>query len=166
MKIILNGRNKSFLQIYLVYNGFLFETSRVIFFEKLEDFASLCIKTGGSYCITTFDVFKYLLLCFCLLFIYCRDCPNKKGYCRYTTNFPLGQPVMYPTIPYRSLIRFAHFTGSILRRFLHIICSASKMKIVKRCMKIVKRNSNFCGRRKWENNIAPALFTFDETEKI
>ena len=46
LKITNYGRNKSFLEFYLVYNGVFFETSRISIIE-VRDFASLCIKIGG-----------------------------------------------------------------------------------------------------------------------
>ena len=48
-------RNKSFLEFYLVYNGICLKLLGSLLW-KLVDFAPLCIKMGGWFCVTTFDV--------------------------------------------------------------------------------------------------------------
>ena len=72
LKITSYSRNKSFLEFCLVYNCLCVKLLRSLL-QKLGDFASLCIKIGGWFCITTFECFKYLLLPFCLHSIYCQD---------------------------------------------------------------------------------------------
>ena len=48
-------RNKSFLEFYLLHNGVCLKLLGLILY-KLQDFAPLCIKIGGWFCVTTFDV--------------------------------------------------------------------------------------------------------------
>ena len=54
LKITKYGRHENFLEFYLVYNGICLKLLESLMY-KLGDFASLNIKMGGGFCITTFD---------------------------------------------------------------------------------------------------------------
>ena len=83
--------NKSFLEFYLVYNGVCLKFLGSLL-EKLADFAPLCIKIEGWFCVTTFDV----LSTFYSVFVYISNtvrCPSSTD---YTQKLAAPQCLHYP----------------------------------------------------------------------
>ena len=76
LKITSYGPYNSFIEFYPAYNGVCWIDTSGIMNIEVRRFLSICTAMGGSFCIETFG-FTYLLLRFCLLFIYWQDAPHQ-----------------------------------------------------------------------------------------